>query len=102
MRKGPCLLSSTGQVIALVFSAASLSCHATQHTVVHVRFHAVHELSLVSPGTADTAALRYSTIASRSPADSTVALPLATCRHCFSSGQMALCGVPEEIVEGRG
>ena len=41
-------------------------CHATQHTGVHVRFHAVHTLSLVPPGTADTAALRYSTIASLS------------------------------------
>ena len=69
-------------------------CHATQHAGVHVRFHAVRELSLVPPGTADTAARRYSTIASRSPADSTVALPLATCRHCFSSGQMALCEMP--------
>ena len=80
--------------VALLFSAASPSCHATQHTGVHVRFHAVRELSLVPPGTADTAALRYSTIASRSPADSAVALPLATCRHCFSSGQMALCVMP--------
>ena len=62
-------------------------------TGVHVRFHAVRELSLVPPGTADTAALRYSTIASRSPADSAVTLPLATCRHCFISGQMSLCGM---------
>ena len=42
----------------------------------------------------ETAARRYSTIASWSPDDSTVALPLATCRHCFSSGQMALCEMP--------
>ena len=64
-------------------------------TGVHVRFHAVRELSLVPPGTADTAALRYSTIAFHSPANSAVALPLATCRHCFSSGQMALCEMPK-------
>ena len=80
--------------VSALFSAASppLSCDA--HTGVHVRFHAVRELSLVPPGTADTAALRYSTIASRSPADSAVVLPLATCRHCFSSGQMPLCEMP--------
>ena len=48
-----------------------------------------------SPGSADTAALRYFTIASRSHADdSTVAFSLATCRHCFSSGQMPLCEMP--------
>ena len=49
---------------------------------------------LLPSGSADTAALRYSTIASRSPADSTVAFPLATCRHCFSSGQMPWCEMP--------
>ena len=59
-----------------------------------MRFHVVRTLSVVPPGTADTAALRYSTIASRSPADSTIALPFATCRHCLSSGQMALCVMP--------
>ena len=48
----------------------------------------------LSPSQVYTAALRYSTIASRSPADSAVALPLAPCRHCFSSGQMALCEMP--------
>ena len=31
---------------------------------------------------------------SRVTADSTVAFPLATCRHCFSSGQMSLCEMP--------
>ena len=61
---------------------------------MHLRFRAVRQLSSLPPGSADTAALRYSTIASRSPADSTVAFPLATCRHCFSSGQMPLCEMP--------
>ena len=56
--------------------------------------YAVRQLPLLPPGSADTAARRYSTIAPRSPADSTVALPLATCRHCFSSGQMPLCEMP--------
>ena len=46
------------------------------------------------PGPTDTDAFRYSIIASRTPADSTVAFPLATCRHCFSSGQMPLCETP--------
>ena len=55
---------------------------------------AVGAAIVLPPGTADTAALRYSTIAFRSPADSTVALPLATCRTCFSSGQMPLCEMP--------
>ena len=45
-------------------------------------------------GNADTAARRYSTILFFSPADSTVALPLATLRHCLSSGQMPLCDMP--------
>ena len=55
---------------------------------------AVRQLSSLPFGSADTAPLRYSTIASRSPADSTVAFPLATCRHCFSSGQMPWCEMP--------
>ena len=45
-------------------------------------------------GTADKAARRYSTILSRNSADSAVTLPLAALRHCFSSGQMPLCGMP--------
>ena len=63
----------------------------------HIRKPALslpRQLSSLPPGSADTAALRYSTIASRSPDDSTVAFPLATCRHCFSSGQMPLCETP--------
>ena len=81
------------QVGNLVFSAASL-CHTTRHTDQHAHFHAVLEPSLLPSGSADTAALRYSPIPSRSPADSTVAFPLATCRHCFSSGQMPWCEMP--------
>ena len=49
---------------------------------------------VLPPGDADIAARRYSTILFFSPADSTVALSLATLRHCLSSGQMPLCGMP--------
>ena len=85
------LVSREYPAIQVLQSAASRSVLTTQHTLVHGRFYAVPKPSLLPP---DTTALRYSTIASRSPADSTVALPLATCRHCFSSGQMPLCETP--------
>ena len=63
----------------------------------HIRKPALslsRQLSSLPPSSADTAARRHSTIAPRSPADSTVAFPLATCRHCFSRGQMPWCEMP--------
>ena len=97
----PLSVLCTGFNVHVVCHAVRRSCHVLQFQAQSLLAHHAAPSSppadgALPPGIADTATLRFSTIAPRSTADSIVALPLATRRHCLSSGQMALCGMPKQ------